>query len=387
MSIINFRRFAQPNILMEIAPSRLLSFLHPFRAYFAHRGLSLPEENPGTINYAKLSAILMDPDDQVPSLMVDALYFINEMANPQVVDALILEAKRVRPDMVFDSDASAADIVVQIWLQDPEFLEKQQAASLINKPKSFEYHISRHPQPRVFAMPNQKTIQTIEHSMNDWFEKNRRGRSCRIIIADHGDKISFLVRHGKPIRRESNIKNDGESISFCYRPEIYDVIVYDRLRDELGIRASGTKGEKMLYRETIGLYLFGDRDYFPGQYKFTLKPLEQDGVAALVCSDIPGMDKVILKGFLQQLGGRHDKWELHTAEDIFLALEEYNESIPPASDLRQAVFSIKFSKTKKPRSVTIRPPNRAMFHRDEDGILIDQWLIKRGFVPRVLAES
>ena len=111
------------------------------------------------------------------------------------------------------------------------------------------------------------------------------------------------------------------------------------------------KGEKQLYRETIGLHLFGDRNYFPGQQKFSLKPLEQDGATALVCSDIPGMDKVILKSFLQQLGGQHNKWELHSAEDIFLALAENNESIPPASDLKHAVFSIKRMFTSKKQRI------------------------------------
>jgi len=38
--------------------------------------------------------------------------------------------------------------------------------------------------------------------------------------------VWFLVRHGEPFTRESIVK-DGESSSVYYRPEKYDVLVYN----------------------------------------------------------------------------------------------------------------------------------------------------------------
>ena len=379
MATVKFRQFIQPGILMAIAPDRLVSLFFPYREYFNRRGFFFPGELSGPINYAKLSAILVDPDDQVPSNLVDALYFITEMANIKTADGLVAAAKSAYPDMTFSPLATAADIVVQVWLKDPDLVAKRHAASLINKPKSFEYHISRDPRPQIFAMPTPETIQTMESAMDDWFEQNRRGRNCGIIIADHGDRISFLIRHGRPMQREGSIKN-GESGSIWYRPEVFDVVVYDRLRDELGVRASGTKGEKQLYREVIGLYMFGDRDYFPGRQKFTLEPLAINGVAALVCSDIDGLDQVTLTAFEKRLNDGFNGIDFLTSDDIFLTMAEQNKPMPPASDLTQAVFSLKFAKRKRPRSLTIRLPNHAMYQRDEDSILIDQWLTKRGFI-------
>lgn len=382
MATVNFRQFIQPGILMAIDPDRLVSLFFPYREYFNRRGFFFPGERSGPINYAKLSAILVDPDDQVPSNLVDALHFITEMASVKTADGLMTAAKSAHPDMIFNPLATAADIVVQVWLKDPDLVAKRHAASLINKPKSFEYHISRDPRPRTFTMPTPGTIQTMETVMDDGFEQNRRGRNCRIIIADHGDRISFLVRHGKPMQREGSIKN-GESGSIWYRPEVFDVVVYDRLRDEMGVRASGTKGEKRLYREVIGMHLFGDRNYFPGRQKFTLEPLATDGAAALVCSDIDGLDQVTLTAFQKCLNDGFNGVDFHASDDLFLTMAKQNRSMPPASNLTQAVFSLKFARLKRPRSLTIRLPNHAMYHRDEESVLIDLWLAKRGFITDV----
>jgi hypothetical protein len=378
MAIINFRHFIKPGIMMAIAPDRLVSLLYQHKEYFHRRGFFFPGERSGPINYAKLSSILVDPDDQVPSSLVDALYFISEMATTKIADKLVVVARSVYPGMAFSPLATAADIIVEVWLKDPDLVAKVHAASLINKPKSFEYHLSRNPRRRSFSMPTSETIQAMEAEMDEWFDQNRRGRDCRIIVSDHGDRISFLIRHGKQMRRDSRIKN-GKSVGICYRPEVYDVVFYDRIRDELGIRASGTKGEKTLYRETIGDHIFNNWDYFDGNHKFTLEPLAKDGIASLVCSDVDGLDQVTLKAYGHRLNDEHSATDWHASENLFHTMAELKRTMPPASDLTKAVFLMKLTNVQKPRSLTIKLPNRVMYLRDDESHVIDKWLSKRGF--------
>ena len=380
MAAIKYRQFIQPDILTSIDPGRLLLLLSPYREYLTKRGLAFPAFPYAAIHCAKLSAILAKPDEQIPSRMVDALYFVNEMSNIVAVDGLIASAKAAHPEMKFSMDASNADIVVQIWLADPDLVEKKHAASMINKPRSFEYYISDCPQPQSFSMPDPTEIQAMEATMDDWFELNRRGRNCRIIVADHGDKISFLIRHGLPMQREGTIHNNGESISVCYRPEVYDAVFYNRTLNELGVRASGTKGEKRLYRETIGLHLFKNNKYFPEHQKFTLAPLAVDGANALVCSDIDGLEHVTLTAIKNSLNEGYNGHNLYTADDVFLSMIEKQRSMPPASELTMAVFSMKIAGVKNPRSLTIKLPNHAMYHRDGESGVIDQFISKRGFI-------
>lgn len=382
MAAIKYRQFIQPDILTSIDPGRLLLLLSPYREYLTKRGLAFPAFPYAAIHCAKLSAILADPDEEVPSRMVDALYFIGEMSNTGAVDGLMSAAKKVHPEMEFNMHASNADIVVQIWLADPDLVAKKHAASMINKPRSFEYYSDGHAQPQPLSTPGPTEIQTMESAMDDWFEKNRRGRNCRIIVADHEDKISFLIRHGMPMQREGTI-NNGESVSLCYRPEVYDVVFYDRTLGELGIRASGTKGEKRLYRETIGSHFFKNQNHFPEHQKFTLAPLATDGASALVCSDIDGLERVVLTAYQNRLNEGYNGYNLYTADNVFLSMIKSQRNMPPASDLTMAVFSMKLAGVKNTRSLTIKLPNHAMYHRDGDSVVIDRWLAKRGFIHTV----
>src|SRR5262249_61943454 len=53
----------------------------------------------------------------------------------------------------------------------------------------------------------------------------------------------------------------------------------------------------------------------------------------------------------------------------------------PAGDLPRATFRVKFSGSKAPRSVTIRPSNVAQFTRDGDSALVEEWLAAPGVPP------
>ncbi|MBF0186251.1 MAG: hypothetical protein HQM06_17930 [Magnetococcales bacterium] len=379
MATIKFRRFIQPDILTAIAPERLISLFTPYSDYLSGRGFILPKYRQIPINYAKLSVILSKPDENLPPQMVDALYFISEMSNTTNVENLMAEFQELHPEMAFDMDASDADIIVQIWLANPDFVAEKQAFSLISKPKSFEYYRSCTPHLKSLATPEPETIRKMEEWMNDWFDKNRRGRNCRILVADHGEVVSFLIRHAMPMQRERKVSN-GKADSFCYRPEVFDVTFYDRTRDELGIRATGSKGKKTLYRETIGQFLFGNANQFQGRRKFTLAPLEKDGENALVCSDVDGLEHVTLTAIRNYVNEGLNGQDLFTADDVFRSLQTQGRRIPPASLLNMAGFSMKLAGIKQSRSLTIRPPNHAMYLRDEDSVVIDQWLTKRGFI-------
>lgn len=45
-----------------------------------------------------------------------------------------------------------------------------------------------------------------------------------------------------------------------------------------------------------------------------------------------------------------------------------------------ATFSIFFAGAKRSRTVRIVPPNKAIFERDDDSILVEKWLKARGFI-------
>ena len=49
-----------------------------------------------------------------------------------------------------------------------------------------------------------------------------------------------------------------------------------------------------------------------------------------------------------------------------------------------AVFSMKLTGIEKPRTLTIQPPNRVTYQRDDESIVVDEFLDKRGFIDQLV---
>ena len=153
MATLNPRRFAQPDSLKAINPIRLLAFLAPYQDYLTGRGLIWPASAPPEFDYETLAGLLMRPDDQMPNRMVDALYFVHEMATPEEMDSLIRAAGEEGVEIDHDPDTTPADIAAQLWMKAPDLLERLHAEVLVMKPRSFTHFKSEKQGPRAFIPP------------------------------------------------------------------------------------------------------------------------------------------------------------------------------------------------------------------------------------------
>jgi hypothetical protein len=221
----------------------------------------------------------------------------------------------------------------------------------------------------------------LENDLNDWFETKKRGRGTRVFPFARDNGMWFLVRHGEPYKREGTIK-DGESSGVFYRPERFDVLVYDPAIGELAINAR-TKGEKEAYCRVLGKHVFGHEAFFDVDRldgKFTLRPIVDDWRACLACSDMDGIEEISLS----ELQFRHDSCqyhvEVHKADDVFGALDSIQRSIPAGAQLLRAGFKVKFLNALRPRTVVVRQPNVTVFDRESDAELLNKWLTRRGFI-------
>ena len=381
MATYNLRRFAQPAVLKAIAPKRLQEFLGPYRTYFNGRGLPLPSPNASNgLDHEQLVEVLMSPDADTPKDLVDALFFVNEMSTDENMDLLLEEAETKGLSLDGKLDPTAADVAVQVFLQDRQLLERKHAEQYLTRPRVFEYFQTQARPVPAFKQPSWVTLVALEHDLDNWFEKKKRGRGSRVFVYPKGDSIWFLVRHGDPFRREGSLDGDQMSSVF-YRPEKHDVLVYEPALGELRMNTCN-KGEKEIYRVEFGRNVFGNTDFFPGTGKYTLEPLRRDGAVSIVCTDVDGMDWVRLREVQFLRGGTEREIEIRKAKDLFAALEGRGQSMPARAPILRASFHVKFTDAKSPRIVTIRPSNIAQYTRDSDADVVEDWLQKRGFIKQ-----
>ncbi len=378
MPTFTVHKFSNPEVLKHFAPQHLIQFLAPFREYLQRRGLALPESPSGDIDHQVLAKILMSPDEGVPREMVDALYHVHEMADEAEMDDLLALAQQQGVALAVEPAPTPADIAVQIWLQDSHLLRRRHAERYALRQKKFTYYRRRGAGAAPFPTLTRMQIETLQDDLDDWLEQKKCGRGSQVIVLNHGSKIWLIVRRGLRYRREGSIRNGLPSTEY-YRPEIFDVLVYDPETGGLGMHADGKRLQEM-YLFKVGAFVFDDPQYFCFARGFCLEPLVRDGEHALNCEDIDGIERVTLAEYKRLRGGRYNWTDTQKADDLFAAMREAGQTFPRSGHLVRATLLFRFERDDKPRGVTVCPPNIVSYTRNDDRELVESFLRERGFM-------
>jgi hypothetical protein len=372
MKIYNLHRFAKPEFLRQVAPELLLAFLHRFSEF------NVDMKEDGTIDYDKLGQHLASPTGKINTVMFDALALIDEMSADRNFDLLEDTIGNKPYSAELGNDASAADLALLLWLNEPRKLEQLHAKFSRNAPRSFVYFYGESIEKKEMAPPSRNLRQKLARLLNRIFQRKRRGRTVRIVVLEEPDEYCFLLRKGEPLTRDSSITPEGETNCIYYRPERFDIAV---LRPKIAeIRLAIYRKAPWIieaYRTMFGYVFYGDREYFSGDDVFTLEPLIKDGERALECKEIAGMESVTLvqckfataKG---EIAAIHGELAIQVIKGFKLELLENTKII-------SAKFRVKFTDSKTERMVTIKAGNLAEFKYDDDGRKIEEWLTRRGF--------
>ncbi|MGE3718075.1 MAG: hypothetical protein AB7G07_06735 [Bauldia sp.] len=377
MPSLRLSRFGEPETLRSIEPALLVAFLAPHEGYLVQNGVDL---QGGNLDYERLVALLMSPRADAPAALVDALYLVHECTSDDDADALLEAASKAGKTLSQGGRLTAADTAIRAWLLDPDLLRDRHAKAAALRQRHFIYFGGslghRDGVPTVTA----EQRRSLEEVLDEWFDTHHRGRGCRVLSDTVGNKLHLIVRHGQRMVREASQDDEGAPAAAFYRPQKHDLLAYDPNEDVIAIHA-GTKGEIGAFLESVGLVLFGDRNYFPHDSRFTLSPLVDHGPKSLACEDIDGLEQIRLVEVRRYWGGPHKELEIRKAQDIFAALKDRGATLEKGK-LEAAVFKVKFSDSSKERSVAIRVASSAKYDRDADSELIEEWLRKRGFVIR-----
>jgi hypothetical protein len=372
------RRFSDPDILRKIKQPTLIRFLLPYADYLSGRGLNLPTGEGEEVDYLKLIEVLLAPDDDTPTGLFEALYYVDEMATQEAMDSILDDVQCRNLSIETDDETTAADVAMQTWNADKELLKRKHAEQAFCKDKSYESFQTRiSPAPEIASI-SPAQIANIEQAFDDGFAPKLRGRNAHIIVPQTEDGQRFLIRHGDPFRREE--RADGKkTASISFRPIRYDAAHYLSERSELRINAR-SKWERDLYLSTLGKAFFGRDDFFQSAPRYTLEPLRDLGEQALVCSDVDGLKSVVLREIHFRWGGKQNEIEVRKAKDVFAAYKARGRNFPSTPKMIRAIFQVTFIGSTKSRPLVIRPPVTIHYARTEDSVCIDEWLAKRGYI-------
>jgi hypothetical protein len=374
MATYGLRRFSRANTLRTIQPTHLIAFLEPYRRFLEKRGVTWPKGG-SEFDYEQLAQIFLNPDADTPRDLIHALHYVDEMATPEIMDDLLEEACKRALMLAPDADQTPADVAVQMWCLDKAVLERKHAENHAMRVRSFASYRMDLIGP---FKPTQARVRAMERDLNGWFEQKKRGASAKILSSDPNDGFWYVVRHGDPFKRDESVDGPNTS-SVCYRPAKYDVLVYSEESGELRVHAR-SKGEKAVYCAVFSKHMFGAVDAFPNIEKYTLEPLRELGEDCLAAPDIDGIEYIKLTEIEFHYRGHLKDIVIRKADDVFAVFAAHNEVFPTAPKIMRAVFQIKFSDARTPRSVVIKLPNIAQFTRDDDAVLVEQWLRVRGFI-------
>lgn len=375
MPSFQLRHFANAEVLRTIRPQYLIELLGKHADYFAKRGVDLNALSAADPDYEVIAGVLIAPD-QPPSSLIDDLYYVEEMASASGMDALLDAATEAKLELDLGDGPTPADVAVQMRLRAPLIVEQKHAERMLECKRSFVYFQPKEGSDITFRMPGANKIWAFEEELGGLLNAMKRGRTCKLFIFRQERRASLLVRRGDPYRREGAVEKTRTSV--YYRPEKYDVLRYDEILGELSINAEGNKKLVEHYRALVGELLFGDAEHFPGTAKFTLAPLQDIGSDCLICSDVEGIDSVVLKEIQICRGGCYGDVEILRSKDLFTSLAERGRRLP-SGHIVKASFLVKFTGQKTPRTVTIRPSNIASYARSEDSAPVEQWLMNRRF--------
>ena len=372
MKIYNLKRFSRPDFLCRIDPEILKVFLRKYPACLPAICVD------GSIDYEFLAQILSSPKPGMDAGMFDALAIIDEMSNDSNFDVLtgLLTDKPYAPE--FGDNVSAADLALTIWLHEPKVLENAYGKNNRHYPRSFIYFRGIFVPRRYFVPPRDPLIRKLTRSLNCVFQRKRRGRNVMITVLEEDDEYQFMIRKGEPLARDSSIKPDGETEQVFYRPERFDLVVLRPEIDEIRLAIyRKTNWIVDAYRTMFGYVFYGEREYFSGENIFTLQPLITDGAGALTCLDIPGLDEVFLMQCQFKTGD--EKFYTFQGKMALDMIGDLRPEVVKGGIMISAKFKVKISGAATARMVTINKGNYAEFKYDDDGVIIEKWLIKRGF--------
>jgi len=381
MTTAKYQRFTNLRVLKSVQHDRLLKFLSPHHNYIASRGLELPGKGKLTDSqFELLGQILRAPDSQTPAALMQAVHMVNELARESMMETLLHQIDELAEAFHCDERIMPADVAVEAILRHRDHVETIHRMQSLSARRTYSYFQANSDAVPKLQEPLELCRVSFESAMGSYFESKQCGRGTIATMLLNEESLDLTVSHGRPWQLQ-DVLVDGVRDILSFQPLHEDLLQFNRLTGELKINAA-TAIQKEMYRSTFGRYFFGNEDLFPPGDIWTTEPLRQNSEAALSVVNIPELLSATLTSVTLFIPGAKPELVTTKRANLTEILDEriaYYESLDIEVRIAEARIELRFIDGRRTRSVTIKPPNIAIYIRDGDADVIELFLNDRGF--------
>lgn len=374
--------FTDLNNMKSMSREHLAALLLKYKDELAEKDIAIPDppvlkgdqESSDKLFYQAVAELFYNPEG-LPDDLHDALSTIRDMDSDVGHNLIMDAATEGSLPIDFTLSLTRMDCAILMWLHDPVLLKSLLVDVRLEKTKSF-VHLS----PTKTAIPTPRPLEEVKVSMEKAFDevyhKRSRGRGTHISCYVRSGEKCYVIERGEPFKRDGRRDND-KSGSVFYRPEKIDVVVFNEEFGELRMNVTA-KWQKELYRDAFEHYLFEDKAGFKENPRYDLEPIRTKQRAILHAAD-DAIESVKLTGIDFEVDFTRNDYLTRSSNDVFESFAQDakvdpSKGFPEGYPITSATFKVRFKNSKKERSVTIQPPNRARYIRDEDSAHVESWL-------------
>jgi hypothetical protein len=387
--------FSSTKALKRLCPSILTQVLRRFPDFLAQAGLELPAEpSLDSMPYDAIRTACMS--SQIPPELDDVLYFAASLGTVRGWEKIQAEARFQKLRLDFPvTDLTPADLALKAWLHDwpnnKQLLEQSYARAKIHSKSAYVYYAPTKDFTERYQPPTADALTDLTQRLTDHFNTQGLGRGTNVLAYDFDNEIWFLVRYPGHAKRYAAISDTGDSVSYSFRPEEYDAVIYHKRYGDLRLNTN-RKREHKTYRIEFAYTLLNSHNVFaPNLPIISLAPLLGKCAPIFRCDDIPGLASILPTQVTYtslQMPGRTLTIDADSGSNLLFSSPAYGAILADetADSVVHAKFAYRLEGHSRTSSLTVRLGNSLTYERDGDSSVLEHWLRARGFITNTLEQ-
>lgn len=377
MSAYKLRCFGNPEVLRKVSFENLMRLLKKFKDYFVRVNFLIPDyATEDTFDYKSLISRLLNPMFDITTDLFDALVLIDAMSREEFFDILLEHIVNKSYAQPLTEKTSAADLAVQIYLNEPELLKRINDRVNMKDPRSFLTFIGIRKTPD-WHLPTEK-LDELQRLLNQISRSHGRGETVRISKFQRDNEFCFLIRKGEPFSRHGAIfPGHDETKNIICQFESFDVVVFNPENGRLRMTIGGVKNTWMSreYPRMFGYAFFRDYEFFINKSIYDFDVIRNYGKSIMSWKNIPGISEIkFIECMIARSGAGRSK-RTYKSNDVFLEWETEGIVLKKSDNFLRMKFQVLFKDCKR-KIFTLYSDNRSGYKYDNYAMLFEEWLLK-----------